>query len=204
MLRSAKTLFRNENGSAFIIALMVLVLLSFVGISLTIITETEMQLGNSEKLIDRTGFAAETGFAALFAQLALTYNVCPEYVAIPNKKVGEVQLGFAVDTGNLFPVVRAKAPYSSANEGDQSMYSYFFVASSRARRVAWAEDEASPFEVSSPRPECRRELKPDISVQTAQTIRMSMYVTAIRDRALSAESLQCAVSDCQNDQLTEF
>ncbi len=195
-------LVRDERGSAFIIALMILVLLSFVGISLTIVTETEMQLGSSEKLIDRTCFAAEAGFAALFAQLALTYSTYPEYVALPNVTTGDVQLGFAVDTSNLFPVVRSKAPYSSANEGGQAMYSYFFVATSRARRVAWDETIESPFEDGQAGQICRRGLLPDTPVQTSKSVLMSMYITALREGALSSETLFSAVSDCQNDDTT--
>jgi Tfp pilus assembly protein PilX len=50
-----------EAGSAYIIALMALVILSIIGLGLALVTQTEMQIGGGEKTLQKVFYAADTG-----------------------------------------------------------------------------------------------------------------------------------------------
>jgi Tfp pilus assembly protein PilX len=63
---------RRERGSAYIVALLVLVLLTIFGMSLALITQTESQIGAAEKVATRTLFAADSGFGVAVARKQVT------------------------------------------------------------------------------------------------------------------------------------
>lgn len=50
-----------EAGSAYIIALMALVVLSIIGLGLALVTQTEMQIGSGERTQQKVFYAADTG-----------------------------------------------------------------------------------------------------------------------------------------------
>jgi hypothetical protein len=64
---------RSEAGSAYIIALLVLVVLSILGLSLALISQTEMQIGANDLTAHRTFYGSEGGFNQALARL-LTVN----------------------------------------------------------------------------------------------------------------------------------
>jgi|SRR5579863_4756540 len=51
---------RGEQGSAYIVALLVLVVLTVIGIALTLVTQTEMQIGANEASQNRAFYAADS------------------------------------------------------------------------------------------------------------------------------------------------
>ncbi|MCZ7651896.1 MAG: hypothetical protein M5U13_12350 [Thermoanaerobaculia bacterium] len=63
---------RRERGSAYIVALLVLVLLTIFGMSLALVTQTESQIGAAEKVATRTLFAADSGFGLAVARKQVT------------------------------------------------------------------------------------------------------------------------------------
>ncbi|MCB1035379.1 MAG: hypothetical protein KDD47_16260 [Acidobacteria bacterium] len=60
---------RGEAGSAYIVVLLVLLLLTIFGLSLVLITHTERQIGANERDAGREFFAAESGVAVAIAWL---------------------------------------------------------------------------------------------------------------------------------------
>ena len=58
----------SESGSAYILALLALLVLSIVGLSLIFITETESQIGVSERMLARTFYAADSGIPIAVAR----------------------------------------------------------------------------------------------------------------------------------------
>ena len=51
----------GEEGSAYLIALLVLVVLTLFGLSLTLITQTEILIGANDRIVEKTFYAAESG-----------------------------------------------------------------------------------------------------------------------------------------------
>jgi hypothetical protein len=52
---------RGERGSAFIVALMVLLVLTVAGLALTLMTQTEVRIGANEREANRTFYASDSG-----------------------------------------------------------------------------------------------------------------------------------------------
>lgn len=72
--RSIDPLHR-EQGSAYIVTLMVLFVLTALGLSLTLITSTESTLGAQERTIQRTFYAADSGLGLALSAL-MSRNDC--------------------------------------------------------------------------------------------------------------------------------
>lgn len=50
----------SERGSAYIVALLLLLLLTVIGLSLSLVTQNELQIGANEKMINRVFYAADS------------------------------------------------------------------------------------------------------------------------------------------------
>lgn len=144
----------SQEGSALLFALMGLVFLTIVGLSLTMVTETEMLIGTNEQVAKETFYAAELGVAVSTAQILTENSMQRKYFALEAldgdqgtlessanqdrmRTIGNRTLGYSVDFSNIYPVISEEAPYSNANEGEDPLLSYFFVTDIRARRMAW-------------------------------------------------------------------
>lgn len=145
--------YRNpEQGSVFIVALMVLVMLTVIGLSLALVTETEMLIGGNEQVINETFFAAETGMNVAISQLMVANALDSKCLATiakedgdATRKLGLSTLGYSVDFTTLYPVAFDVAPYTRANEGrDDKLYAGFFRGEGRAIRGSWMESASRP------------------------------------------------------------
>lgn len=54
---------RRQAGSAYIISLMAMVVLMIIGLSLSVVTQTEFQISANEKAIEQTFYSADSGVA---------------------------------------------------------------------------------------------------------------------------------------------
>ena len=70
-MKSFDRLFRNEDGSAIILALMILVLLTVIGIAGSNSTRTEMKIASNDKFHKITFYAAEAARAYVRAKIDL-------------------------------------------------------------------------------------------------------------------------------------
>jgi hypothetical protein len=71
---------RREAGSAYIMALLVLVVLSIMGLALALISQTELQIGSNELAVHRVLYGAESGFGVNLSRY-LTKNTSVESVS---------------------------------------------------------------------------------------------------------------------------
>lgn len=62
----------SEAGSAYLVAILALVVLTVVGLSLALITQTEMQIGSNERSIERAFYTADSGIALATAKTLVT------------------------------------------------------------------------------------------------------------------------------------
>jgi len=63
----------RERGSAYVVTLLALVVLTILALSLTLVTQSEMQIGTNERIIQRVFYAADAGIALSTAR-ALVSN----------------------------------------------------------------------------------------------------------------------------------
>ncbi len=171
----------KEQGSVLIIALMVLVLVTSIGLPLALVTETEMLIGGNEQIMTETFYAAETGVSVVLAQATIgnTDERCLAAVAKEeddtDRMVGTRKLGYSIDTTSVYPVAFGIAPYSKANAGrGDVLYSGFFHGSVRAIRGSW------PAASDAPR-EAEQDLAAiDFTVQGEKEIDVSFFVSPIQ------------------------
>ena len=123
-----KPRFDSQAGSAYIIALLALVVLSILGLGLALITQTEMQIGSNERTMQKVFYAADTGVQMAVARAI----VIPELTKFTlNLKDNEkVMLKHEVEVSPFYPIMQAtcnlcefndpgeyKDPYKKVNFG---------------------------------------------------------------------------------------
>jgi hypothetical protein len=94
---AAVTRHRGESGSAYIIALLVLVVLTIIGLALTLITQTEVAIGSNERDALRTFYATDSFSGLVKGMMA---NQEDHNVPITNNTTQQ-------DTGKIMPVTFA-------------------------------------------------------------------------------------------------
>lgn len=65
---------RGERGSAFVVALLVLLVLTIAGLALTLMTQTEVRIGANEREANRTFFASDSGIQVASSDLFWQHN----------------------------------------------------------------------------------------------------------------------------------
>ena len=75
--RPLPTRLHSQSGSAYLVALLALVVLSIVGLALAFITQTEMQIGANEMTQQRAFYAADSGISRSMARTFANFNCAP-------------------------------------------------------------------------------------------------------------------------------
>lgn len=133
---------RSESGSAFILVLLALLILTFLGLSLTLVTETEMTLGGTERVINKTFYGAETGVQAALAQVLTSKAYNFVRVTMPEGPLGAGRtIGLRATTTAVHTVGGEDfAPLTTANEGEGSDYkTYMLTVTSTGERLSWPD-----------------------------------------------------------------
>lgn len=99
----------GEAGSAYVLALLVMVLLTIVGLSLALVTQTEMQIGANEKSIERAFYAADSGISLATAQTLVTRRPAWSEVYKLEEAAGAtgsraLRLEHEIDVSPFFPI----------------------------------------------------------------------------------------------------
>lgn len=138
----------SEAGSAYVITLLALVVLTILALSLALVTQTEVQVGANEKTVNRTFYAADSGLNIWLAGWMQTHDVeaAARTVILNRVSVGaegnpltaNVADRVAIGKANLinkYPCNWCQADVGINNSGQQFHESY--VVSSTAQRIAW-------------------------------------------------------------------
>lgn len=129
---------RREAGSAYMIVLLVLVVLTILGLSLVLITKSEMEIGSNERTIQRTFYEADSGVAAAVVRLLVSND--HRAVTLQHDEAGAV-LGFQtkIDLAAVVPLTDAPCNLCEINNaGTYNERAYRRIANlinSRATRV---------------------------------------------------------------------
>jgi hypothetical protein len=65
----------RESGSAYVLTLMVLVILSLLGLVLALITQSEVEIGANERVVNRVFYGAEAGISAAVTNLLVANGI---------------------------------------------------------------------------------------------------------------------------------
>ncbi len=173
----------RQRGSALLMVLMVMLLVTSLALSLTFVTELEMQLGGTEKVITNNAYAAESGIHAALGAIMVTHDWGGEKFALVEGPSGTDRLiGHRVLTSRVQGVGPPQAPpLTIANEGEGRYHSFSVVLTSVAQRVSWPDTDPAPiFEDGD-----AREAEVTVQAQNSQSVRY--FLSPIRTPSTAGE-----------------
>jgi Tfp pilus assembly protein PilX len=135
---------RGEAGSAYIVVLLVLVILAIFGIALSLITQTESQVGSNERTLNRVFYAADAGIELAIAQAVVTASHEPQTFFYSDSGQalvgGKLELGTEVEVSAFHPISVTACHLCEVNNigtyADKAFYKVNHAVTSRATRYA--------------------------------------------------------------------
>jgi hypothetical protein len=101
---------RAERGSAFLFVLLVLLVLSILGLSLAVVTQSEVQIGGAQKQTTRVFYAADSGLRIQLAAHLVNGDVAARTRALGNPLVLQttpaagIQIRDLVEVSPFYPI----------------------------------------------------------------------------------------------------
>ncbi len=128
----------RETGSAYIVTLLALVVLTILALALAMVTQTEVQVGANEKTINRTFYAADSGLGVAAAE-ALTSGRYSGLTVILNKTtVGGYSIADKVTISSFVPILTVRCDWCPANEdGVPKFWKVNHAVTAYAKRIGW-------------------------------------------------------------------
>jgi hypothetical protein len=155
----------HEEGSAYLIALMALFLLTILGISVSLVTQTEILASSQERIIERTFYAAESGLEASIARALGEGDFGPiEHIA----RRTELEQGALmavqerVQSSPFFCMGDTPCNLCSINQGSQYVRRNHMVAVNATRAGVSGDGTEIPIG--------RKSLSSQVNVEPTQTI----------------------------------
>ena len=118
---------RSEEGSAYMVTLMVMLVLSIVGLSLTMISRTELMLSSNERTTERIFYAADSGIALAAAQILYKQRTDPSNVRVADPRLQHdgtesVKLQDSVEISRSIPILDMPCDLCQVNSGETKFY----------------------------------------------------------------------------------
>ena|SRR5690349_13562873 len=139
---------RGEEGSAYIVALMALVVLTILGLALAFITQTEVQIGANEKTANRTFYAADAGIEVAAAQALASNRYTPTTIVLNQTDVGDARAADRVRISQMTTVARALCDWCPRNVGSTRFLTIHNAVTATSERITWTGSDAPPADAS--------------------------------------------------------
>ena len=150
MMRTKTHYPRREQGSVYILALLVLLILTVVGLSLSLVTQSEMQIGVNERLSHQAFHMSTAGIDIATAKALVMPDLRSfELDLVEPSNVTNLNLRHRIEVAPFLPILSAPCNLCQINEGADFMKINHAVSSS-ATRIAWMGNPATPPDVPSP------------------------------------------------------
>lgn len=136
---------RSEQGSAFIVALLVLLVLTVLGLSLALITQSELQIGNNERTVNRVFYGADAGFAVAIAKTSVKEDYTYTKFEFVDEAPNPFNLRTQVEVTPLVPISDGPCPMCEINAAgsyndEHAKGRLNHAVTSRATRVGGGSD----------------------------------------------------------------
>lgn len=135
---------RREEGSAYIVTLLALVVLTLLALTLTMITQGEVQIGGSERSLNRLFYSSDSGLALPGPKILGGDNLIDSYIQ------NRVKIGTGSTASNVADRITVGPPspmgrfllhgtLSSVGKG-QKFFQTAHLATARSERISWKGD----------------------------------------------------------------
>lgn len=140
---------RREAGSAYIVTLMALVVLTILGLALALITQTEVAVGANEKTVNRTFYAADSGLGIAAAEALASGRYQASTVLLNKNTVGGANVADRVRISPLAPILTVRCDWCPANDdGVPKFWKVHHAVTATADRIAWTGAGAPPADAT--------------------------------------------------------
>jgi hypothetical protein len=129
----------GERGSAYLFALLALLVLTVIGLSLVVITQTEVQIGGAQKTANRVLYGADAGARIQFARWQSGQE--PQNAVVLNQ-AGSLMID-RVDMSPFPQLYAGPCSLCSINMGSDRKFAVNHVVNSRGRRLRNISDPCS-------------------------------------------------------------
>jgi hypothetical protein len=144
---ASQPVLRRESGSAYVITLLALVVLTILALGLAFVTGTEVQVATNERNINRTFYAADAGIQVAAAQALVNGNYGPNLLILNKSTVGNTTVADRVDIAPMAPILLVRCDWCPANEDGPEFWRANHATTATAQRLAWngSWDGADPI-----------------------------------------------------------
>lgn len=140
---------RREAGSAYIMTLLALVVLTILGLALALITQTEVAVGANEKTVNRTFYAADSGLGIAAAEALASGRYQASTVLLNKNTVGGANVADRVRISPLAPILTVRCDWCPANDdGVPKFWKVHHAVTATADRIAWTGTGAPPADAT--------------------------------------------------------
>lgn len=159
----------RQEGSIYIIALMVLLIMTIIGLSLSLTTQSELRIGANERLATMVFYAANSGVDIATAKALVTNdkNSFRLHLVQPSN-VPNLNIRHRLDVSPFLPILDSPCNLCQVNQGEEFLRINHAVASA-ASRIAWVggvdPDTSGPPAGIDPSPLALKRLSLLISIQ---------------------------------------
>lgn len=130
----------GESGSAYVVALLALLILTLLGLALVFVTQTEVQLGSNQRTGTRTFFSSEAGLGAATARVLTKRAYEPFRFVMNGIKVGDQRVADEIRVTQVVPISLEPCDWCPVNDdGVPAFYKVNHALSVEARRIAWTD-----------------------------------------------------------------
>ena len=134
-----------ESGSAYLVSLVALILLTIIGLSLTLVTQTELQIGANEGQANKVFYAADSGIAESTARALTNADYASKTLSM-DEPYGNPLISprFLVDASAFLPILDSPCNLCEINNvgsySDRAYRKVNHAIAVRASRVAGGQD----------------------------------------------------------------
>jgi Tfp pilus assembly protein PilX len=110
----------HQEGSAYLVTLLALVVLTIIGLSLSVITQTEMQIGANERTVQRVFYAADSGISVATARALNAFQYeSVQYSLRDADTAAALNLRQDVDISPFLPILNSPCNLCEINRAGQ-------------------------------------------------------------------------------------
>ncbi|HEY0511177.1 MAG TPA: pilus assembly PilX N-terminal domain-containing protein [Thermoanaerobaculia bacterium] len=144
-----RTLSRAEAGSAYIVTLLALVVLTILALSLALVTQTEVQVGANEKTVNRTFYAADSGLGIAAAEALSSGRYTGLTVILNRISVGNANIADRVTITSFVPILTVRCDWCPANaNGVPKFWKVNHAVTATSERISWTGGGAPPADAT--------------------------------------------------------
>ena len=132
---------RTPAGSAYLITLLALVVLTIMALGLSVVTQSEMLIGSNERTIQRVFYAADSGISIATANALVAADYSSKVITLPEPG-SLLGVEYEVELSPFYPLLNAPCNLCQINDAGQYGSKQFFKNDYAVTSIATRKDAA--------------------------------------------------------------